>query len=253
MTERSFGLLGSGEFEPWSAEVDQLLLERARRSGAGKGRVLILPAASAPEGDDVFDMWADMGLRHYGELEVPAEVVPLKTREDAERVDLVERLSGASMVFFSGGNPAYLAKTLAGTAFWLAVLHALDRGVAFAGCSAGVACLSEQAPDSSAAALGQLTWTAGLRLFEGTDFAPHWDMLETYVPGLTDIIVAAVPDGRRLVAIDERTALVGDGAEWEVVGTTRVHVHDENGWLDVPAGQRLSLPLLSPTRAPAPS
>ena len=77
----SFALLGSGEFEPWTEDVDRWLLDRA----TGDGTVLILPAASAPEGDSVFEMWANMGLTHYGRLGIPAEVVPLKRRKDAER------------------------------------------------------------------------------------------------------------------------------------------------------------------------
>src|SRR5919198_3008099 len=89
---RCFALLGSGEFEPWSEEVDRWMLARvANRDGA----VLILPTASAPEGNGVFDRWADMGLDHFRRLEVPAEVLPVKTRADASRPDLVARLEGA--------------------------------------------------------------------------------------------------------------------------------------------------------------
>jgi hypothetical protein len=38
-----FALLGSGEFLPWTSEVDDWVLERATGEG-----VLILPTASAP-------------------------------------------------------------------------------------------------------------------------------------------------------------------------------------------------------------
>ena len=48
-----FGLLGSGEFQPWSGEVDEWVLSRV----TGDGRVLVLPTASAPEGDEVFSRW----------------------------------------------------------------------------------------------------------------------------------------------------------------------------------------------------
>lgn len=88
-------LLGSGEFEPWTEAADRWLLERT----SGDGTVLILPLASAPEGDGVFDRWADMGLRHYDRLGVPSEVVPLKTRQDAERPELAAMLERASMVY----------------------------------------------------------------------------------------------------------------------------------------------------------
>jgi cyanophycinase-like exopeptidase len=101
-------LLGSGEFEPWTEEVDRWLLDRA----SGDGSVLILPAASAPEGDEVFNRWAEMGLRHYEGLGIPAEVLQLKTKDDAQRADMSSRLDEASVAYFSGGNPAYLAAVL---------------------------------------------------------------------------------------------------------------------------------------------
>ena len=136
-------LLGSGEFEPWTDEIDRGLLAESR---VGDGRVLILPTASAPEGDEVFDRWGAAGLDHYASASIPAEVVPLKSREDAERSDVIARLDEASLVFFSGGNPAYLAATLIGTSFWSAVVERLGAGLAYAGCSAGAACLPELVP-----------------------------------------------------------------------------------------------------------
>jgi cyanophycinase-like exopeptidase len=229
----SIALLGSGEFEPWTAEVDRWLLGRA----TGDGSVLILPAASAPEGDAVFDRWADMGLGHYSRLGIPAQVVPLKTRSDAERPEVATRLSSASMAYFSGGNPAYLARILVGTPFWSELLVALGRGMAYAGCSAGISCLGELAVDS---AVGDFTsqeiWKPGLRLFPRTQLAPHWDALNAFLPGLQRMVAASVPTEWRLLAVDERTAVAGDGSEWHVSGAAGAHLRDGEGWRHVPAG-----------------
>lgn len=210
-----FGLLGSGEFEPWTEPVDRWLLERT----TGDGSVLILPAASAPEGEEVFERWASMGLEHYDELGIPADVVQLKTRADAERDDLVRMLETASMVFFSGGNPAYLAGVLRGSTFWRAVLTEMDRGMAYAGCSGGVACLGQAAIDSTILEFDSPDlWKEGLGLFPNTYFGVHWDALDRYVPGLQAMFVSAVPAGSVLLGIDERTAVVGDGVDWSVIG-----------------------------------
>src|SRR5205085_10219310 len=54
-------LLGSGEFEPWARPVDSWCAERAT---APSERVLIVPTAAAPEGEDVFQRWAQMGIEH---------------------------------------------------------------------------------------------------------------------------------------------------------------------------------------------
>jgi cyanophycinase len=240
VNDPSFGLLGSGEFEPWSEEVDRWLLERA----TGDGSVVILPTASAPEGDAVFDGWASMGLEHYEGLGLHADVLAVKTREDAERDEAAERVDTASVVFFSGGNPAYLARTLVGTPVWSAVLRGLARGMAYAGCSAGVACLGDLAPDSAERSFdGGGIWQPGLRLFPKAHFGPHWDALDRFVPGLRGYIEASVPSDTALLALDERTALLGDGLEWSVVGAGAVALRTGGRWRTYRAGATFEAPL----------
>ena len=239
-----FGLLGSGEFEPWSEAADRWLLERA----TGDGSVMILPTASAPEGEEVFERWASMGLEHYDELGVPADVVPLMTRDDAERPDLVRMLESASMAFFSGGNPAYLARVLLGSRFWAALLSEMDRGMAYAGCSGGVACLGELAIDSTVRDFDSPDlWKPGLRLFPNVYFGPHWDALDRYIPGLQAMFVSAVPAGSTLVGIDERTAIAGDGSEWSVIGAGTVSLIQDDDRRTFAAGTAFRAPLLGST------
>ena len=246
MTGPSFGLLGSGEFEAWTSEVDRRLLAGA----TGDGRIIVLPTASAPEGDEVFDRWAAMGLEHYASLGLAAEMLDVKTRVDADDPGLAAAVEGASMVFFSGGNPAYLAGTLAGTRLWAAVLAGLARGMAYAGCSAGVACLGEGAPDSAQRdPNGEGFMRPGLGLFPATYFMPHWDALNTYIPGLRELLRAAVPDGRRIVTIDENTAMVGDGAEWSILGAGSVGLVHEGSERTYGAGETFA-EALAPRTAP---
>jgi cyanophycinase-like exopeptidase len=233
MSRLLLALLGSGEFEPWTEEADRWLLERA----SGDGTVLILPTASAPEGDRVFDRWGNMGLDHFRSLDIPADIAPLKTRADASRPDLVQKAERASMVYLSGGNPAHLAATLLDTPFWETVTRRMPEGLAYTGCSAGIACLGEVAPDSTARdPLQANIWRPGLGLFKKTYFGPHWDALDVYVPGLRAAFLASVPDDCRLLAIDERTAVVGDGEDWNVVGKGTAHLLEEGEWSEFPSG-----------------
>ncbi|HEY3210037.1 MAG TPA: Type 1 glutamine amidotransferase-like domain-containing protein [Actinomycetota bacterium] len=243
------GLLGSGEFEPWTEEVDRWLLDRA----SGDGSVLILPLASAPEGDDVFDRWANMGLLHYESLDIPAEVLPLKTKEDAQKPDLAAKLDTASVAYFSGGNPAYLAAVLSGSRFWSELLRAMDRGLAYVGCSAGVACLGDLVPDSTVLDFTSPDlWKPGLGLFPKLFLGPHWDALNAYVPGLQELFVAAVPPGHRLLAVDERTAVVGDGTKWRVMGKGGASILDEGSWESFRPGQTFEATFHA-TKAPSAS
>jgi cyanophycinase len=214
-----WSLLGSGEFQPWSEPVDRRLLEEAD----GDGRVLILPTASAPEGKDVFERWGSLGLAHFSRIDVAAEVLDVKTREDSDDPRLVEKLEGASAVYFSGGNPAYLAATLADSDLLEAMLKQLERGMAYAGCSAGVACLNELTFDSDTTDMGEV-WKPGLSLVPRTMFAPHWDMVDSWIPGAADFILSSVPEGHTFIGLDEDTAMVGTGETWEVMGRSGVHI-----------------------------
>lgn len=236
------GLLGSGEFEPWAVEVDAWLLERSR---VGDGRVLVLPTASAHEGDEVFDEWGRKGLAHYASQDVRAEVVPIKTRGDAERPEHVAELERASMAFFSGGNPARLAEVMRDTSFWLRLAERMREGLAYGGCSAGVACLTDVVPDSDVDPFGPDLLKPGLGLFDGCTFAPHWDALDSYVPGLTERIVDLIPPGRRLIGLDEHTAMLGDGRRWSVLGRGKVRPGLNGEWEEHPAGDSFELDLLT--------
>lgn len=237
---RALAFMGAGEFEPWSEVVDRWVLERAD----GDGRVLILPTASAPEGDDVFEDWAGKGLAHFREVGVQAEVLPIKAREDAEREDLAQRAHEASVVYFSGGNPYHLASVLRDSAFCRAMLDRLEDGLGYIGCSAGVACLTETTYDTAVDDLRtDAVWKPGLSYVRRLLFAPHWDTIERWYPGAQRFIVASLQPGQTLVAIDEETAMVGDGLAWTVLGRSGVHLHRDGAWADHPAGDVFELPL----------
>lgn len=239
MSEIAMGLLGSGEFDPWSEPVERWLLKRARNGG---GPVLVIPTASAHEGDASFDGWAEKGLAHYRDLGIQAEVLRLKTREDAHRDEFLGRLADASMVFFSGGNPARLAEIVNGTPFWDALCEGLRDGLAYAGCSAGVACLCEVTFDSDAQDMASV-WAPGLGYVRKLLFAPHWDIVESWMPGATDFIVGSVRHGDTFVGIDEETAMVGDGRSWEVIGRAGVHVMRDGQWAEHRHGDVFALEL----------
>ena len=130
---------------------------------------------------------------------VPARALPLRARADAERADLAEALEGASMAFFSGGNPRYLAATLKDTAFCSALIRAIDRGVVFGGCSAG-AIVASRAPDAKPR-LGT-SWLAGLGLIPNASFRVHWDKMR-YLPGARPFLMSRL-DHAGVVRRDRR-------------------------------------------------
>jgi cyanophycinase len=235
----TMALIGAGEFDPWSEPVERWLLERSRNPD---GPVLVAPTAAAHEGDDSFDGWGTKGIEHYASIGVAAEVLPLKTRDDAHRHDLIARLDDASMVFFSGGNPARLTETLNGTPFWEALRAEVRAGLPYAGCSAGVAWLTEVTYDSDVQEFDSV-WAPGMGYVRDTLFGPHWDIVDTWIEGATTFIVGAVKPGQTFVGLDEDTAMVGDGSSWEVIGRAKVHVLREGEWSRYADGETFDLRL----------
>jgi cyanophycinase len=211
----AIALLGSGEFEPWARPIDTWCADQVT---ARSNRALILPTASAPEGDEVFHRWGQMGIDHYEAIGFAPEVLELRTREDAMNKEIVDAIEGARIIFFSGGNPGYLAETLNGTPFWDAVTIAVISGAtALGGCSAGAAFLGSTAPFVAEDTLDH--WVDGTKLLPHAYVMPHFDMVDTYMPGLKAMLLDMKPEGTAAVGIDENTALYGDGEHWHVTGS----------------------------------
>lgn len=218
---RTFLLMGSGEFEPWSNEIEAAALD------VRPGPVAVLPTASSAEGDDVFGRWGRMGLEHYAAAGIDARLVPVKTRADADREEIARELEGAAMVFFSGGKPQHLAETIHGTRLWDALLAALDAGTVYAGCSAG-ALIASQSREQRRERGVRTGWVYGLGLVPHVSFGVHWDKVKV-IPGLRSVVMSRIPPGSWFVGLDERTAILGDGRRWRVYGVGEVTVRHAGG------------------------
>lgn len=213
-------LVGSGEFTPAMAEVDRGLLAA---TGRDRPRVAIVPAASWPDGEAVFLRWAAMGEAHFAAL--GAEPVPVLIRDRASADDPVASaaISGADLVYFSGGKPGHLLEVLRDSAAGAALREAHARGKVIAGCSAGAMVLGGHQLRVGGRRFLQppFGWQDGLGLVPRLVILPHYDAIpETLVAPL----VLAAPEGALVVGIDETTALVGRDGSWQVQGSGRVTV-----------------------------
>ena len=206
-------LLGSGEFEPWAVEAERFVLSGA----TGDGSVAVLATASAREGDAVFERWLGMGIAHYDSAGITTHAVRVRTRVDALDPAVARLLDDASMVFFSGGSPKYLAQTMTGTPVWDAVRRLIARGGVFAGCSAG-------AMIAGASGL-RFPFASGLGLLPDTAVGVHWDAVSAWwVRWLRDLAHRRLPSHVRFVGVAEHAAIASEGDAWRVFGSGIVEV-----------------------------
>ena len=141
------------------------------------------------------------------------------------------------MIFFSGGKPHHLAEVLDGTPLWASILTALDRGAVYAGCSAGAMVASQTQNDDALRHEMGSGWLFGLGLVPGVSFGVHWDRTR-WIPGVRPFTTSRLAPEVWFVGIDERTAILGDGRNWEVHGRGGVSVHHEGGGQVYRSGQR---------------
>ena len=226
-------LVGSGEYLPVMAGVEGLLL-RGRAP-----RYVQIPTAAAPEGEASLRRWLGLGAAQAERLGVEQVPVVARDRDEADAPELAALVEGAGLVYLSGGNPGYLARTLRGSRLWDAILAAWSAGSALAGCSAGAIALTGWVPAIRAPAgapdpgLGVLPW---LRVI------PHFDRMLAWVPDLLGRAVTDLSPGVTVVGIDEDTAIVdlaGTGHDWQVHGRQQAWTLDGGQRQGYPAGATL--------------
>lgn len=221
-------LVGSGEYLPVMAQIEANLI-----SGRGDKYVQI-PTAAAQEGERSLNYWRDLGIAQAQRIGVQPVPLLITDRMKADDDEYVKQIEGAGLIYFSGGNPHYLANTLRDTKLWQAIHQAWLSGAALAGCSAGAMAIANHIPELRSFSR---TTTPGFALLPNVRVLPHFDRM------FMNIVSRIKHDkGLTILGIDENTALVGGLDEWEVQGVGSVWVFFDGGKIQYKSGQKLVLP-----------
>ena len=231
----TLALVGAGEFLETMSGVDRQLLERA-----GGHKVAILPTASAPDGADVPERWIKLGVDHFTQLGAQVEGLLALDRAACDDAANADRVRAANLIYFSGGKPDYLRRTLDGTAVWAAVQQVFDRGGVIAGCSAGAMILGSHVPEFSlkAGVPWINRWHESFALVPGAIVVPHYN---EFPEVMVSLMFGRRPSGTYVIGIDGNTALVGFNHAWQVLGAGRVTVREGRDKQRYTAGQSVPL------------
>ena len=218
----SLALVGSGEYLPAMAEFEKSLLEDGIKNG--KENIYIqIPTAAAQESASRIKYWKELGQKQAEAIGAEPLFLPIYTRGDAENLDFVSQVNKGALIYMSGGDPHYLAKTLIGTPVWQAIVKNWQGGASLAGCSAGAMVLSSQIPNFR---LSRAEPTAGLNLIQNIRVIPHFNKFFKWIPESAAKLLMHVPDDSVLIGIDELTAIVKRGGSdfWQVYGQAKLHM-----------------------------
>ena len=218
----SLALVGSGEYLPAMAEFEKSLLEDGIKNG--KENIYIqIPTAAAQESTSRIEYWRDLGQKQALAIGAKPLFLPIYTRDDAQNMDFVNQISNGALIYMSGGDPHYLAKTLIDTPIWQAIVKNWQSGASLAGCSAGAMVLSSQIPNFR---LSRAEPTTGLNLIQNIRVIPHFNKFFKWIPESAAKLLMHVPDDSILIGIDELTAIVKRAGSdfWQVYGQAKLHM-----------------------------
>jgi cyanophycinase-like exopeptidase len=237
----SIALVGSGEYLPAMAALEQDLLDRGIEQGK-KARYIQIPTAAGEESPERLQYWKELGAVQAERLEVESEFLPILTREDAFNMDYAAIIENSALMYMSGGNPHYLAEVLVGTPVWSAILENWLSGASLAGCSAGAMVMSSEIPHFR---FSKRESTPGLGLLPSIRVIPHFDKFFRWIPESAAKVIMQVQEGTVLIGIDELTALVRnfDNPYWQVHGRAKVHVLKGAPTSQFSHGDQVTLPL----------
>ncbi|PCI38043.1 MAG: cyanophycinase [Elusimicrobia bacterium] len=197
------------------AAILQKTLELA---GGPTARVLVIPQASsvAEVGKEVLEMWLKAGA-------AAGEVLDLSNRASA-----LEQIQKADFIWMTGGKQKRLIRALKGTGVPEAIWKRFAQGAVVGGTSAGAAVMSEVMITGSSEQ-GAIPGTEGVKTGKGLGLWPevivdqHFLRRNRFFRLLNAVLGLPKFLG---IGIDESTAVVLQGREFEVVGESSVVVID---------------------------
>ncbi len=211
-------LLGSGEYLSVMDDVDHYLLANCGAVGR-KPRVVCLPTAAGQEGDKSVTRWSKMGLEHFTRHGADVQALPVIDAKSANDLNHASVVEDADIVYFSGGDPSYLYRTMKDSLVWQAAQKAWARGAVYAGCSAGAMILGREMPDFRAMGIRS---TAAFAILPVASVMPHFNAIPLFGKPLVATLRRRLTEGEIMIGIDEDTAIVGKlNEEWTVMGKAK--------------------------------
>jgi cyanophycin synthetase len=220
-----------------------ILREFVREAGGAQARIVVMTVATDQPrelGDDYRKTFEELRV---GEI----RVIDVSRRKDAFNPDSLSAIEGATAVFFTGGDQLHVTSLIGGTPMQEVLYRRHRQGFVLGGTSAGAAMMSNtmiiRGDSNSNPRFG------GIDIAPGMDFVPN-TIIDTHFSqrgrlGRLLTAVAHYPQDLGL-GVDENTALVVTGSQFEVIGENSVTVADGGGMTyttlpDIEQNESLSL------------
>ncbi len=198
-------------------------------AGGTEASIVVVPTAMADVVSDemigrVKEMMYDLGVKN-------GTVLHTKSREEANDIDFYQPILDATGIWFTGGRQWRIADSYLGTNTQKAFEDVLERGGVIGGSSAGATIQGSYLArgDTKTNTIMMGDHEKGFGFLPGVAIDQHllkrnrqFDLIE---------IVEAKPDLLG-IGIDENTAIIVQGEEFEVIGAGYVAIYNSKNWAD---------------------
>lgn len=203
-----------------------ILKEFVRLAKGNKARIVVMTVATNhPEevGADYKKVFKRLGV---GDV----KVVDVSSREDTESKKAMDAIEEATGLFFTGGDQLHITALLGGTEMDRIIKGRFGKGLLLGGTSAGAAMMSNSmmlgGESETNPRFGSVEIGPGMDFLMGTLIDTHFSQRGRHGRLLT--ATAHYPQDMG-IGIDEDTALVVAGNEFEVIGSGAVTIIDAGG------------------------
>jgi cyanophycinase len=200
----------------------EILSEVARRAKRGR-LVIITVATQKPEemAREYTQVFHELGVKDV-------EVLDIRTRQAASDEANVEKIKGASLVFFTGGDQLRISSQIGDSPTFQCLQELYEHGATIVGTSAGAAAMPEtmliDGEDDKSNKISALSMAPGLAFLAGVVIDSHFAERGR----MGRLLGAVAQNPKNLgIGIDEDTAIVVRCAEhFRVLGSGAVYVAD---------------------------
>jgi cyanophycinase len=213
-------VIGGGEDKEDDCGILKEFLRLAR--GARARIVVMTVATDKPEelGGEYVKAFKRLGVDEV-------KVVDVSSREDTKDEKSLKLIGEATGIFFTGGDQLHITTLLGGTKMHKLLHERFEKGIVLGGTSAGAAMMSNsmfiRGKSDDTPRFGGMEIGPGMDFLIGAVIDTHFSQRGRIGRLLT--AVAHYPQDIGL-GIDENTAMIVEGAEFEVIGEGAVTVVD---------------------------
>lgn len=214
-TEQQLGalvIIGGAEDKEGDCVV---LREFVRAAGGVEAEIAVMTAATSlpgEVGDEYIRVFERLGAKRV-------DVVHTDRREDSEREDNLEKIKEATGIFFTGGDQSRIVDYIKGTPLDDTIHQRHREGAVIGGTSAGAAMMPDEmiieGDSVSNPSVGAVEMGPGMGFLPGIVVDQHFAQRGRLGRLLAALVLQPAVIG---LGIDENTAIIVTGDEFEVVG-----------------------------------